>query len=203
MVENGSTDGSREYFASNIEGRYPGIQVVYVPENQGYGYGIQQGIKAASGEYIGWVHADLQMPPEELIPFFDDALANNEGDSLFMKGRRTNRSLFDKFFTNGQSVFNTVLFKTRLYDVGAIPVLFDRKLLNTFTIEDMPNDFSIELYIYLQAKKSGYVEKRKKVKLVGREKGKSSWNNGLKSKIRQSKRIFGDSIKIWKGEKVL
>ena len=100
-------------------------------------------------------------------------------------------------------MFNTLLFKTPIYDVGAIPVLFSRSLLNKVSIDDMANDFSIELYIYKEAKRLGYEIERIKVELLSREKGNSSWNHGLKSKIRQSRRIFKDSLKIKRGEKVL
>lgn len=203
LVENGSKDSSREYFESNVEGKYEDFKVVYVDVNQGYGYGLQQGMKAASGDYIGWIHADLQMPPEELIQFFIEIENHTASEKLFLKGRRTNRSLFDNFFTNGQSIFNTCLFRTKIYDVGAIPVLFSRTLLDEVNIDDMANDFSIELYVYKEAIKLGYQIIRFKVELLTREKGNSSWNHGLRSKIKQSKRIFADSLKIKKGEKVL
>lgn len=203
LVENGSRDNSREYFKSNIEGKFPNIVVVYVDLNKGYGYGLQQGMKAASGDYIGWIHADLQMPPEELIRFFEEIGKHDPSDKLFLKGRRMNRSAFDRFFTIGQSVFNTCLFRTKLYDVGAIPVIFSKSLLNIVNIDDMANDFSIELYVYKEAVRLGYQIIRINVKLLNREKGNSSWNHGLKSKIRQSKVIFNDSLKIKRGEKVL
>jgi glycosyltransferase involved in cell wall biosynthesis len=203
LVENGSKDESRVYFKENVEGKYLGIKVIYVDVNQGYGYGLQQGIKVADGEYIGWIHADLQMPPEELIQFFDEIDRKGENEKLFLKGIRTNRSVFDNFFTNGQSIFNTCLFGMKLYDVGAIPVLFHKSLLKDIKIDEMPNDFSIELYIYLEATKRDFDFFRFKVKLLTREQGKSSWNHGFKSKIKQSKRIFNDSMKIKKGEKVL
>lgn len=90
-----------------------------------------------------------------------------------------------------------------MYDVGAVPVLFNKELLAESSIDDMANDFSIELYIYKEALRLGYQVIRFKVKLLIREKGNSSWNHGLRSKIKQSKRIFCDSLKIKKGEKVL
>lgn len=200
LIENGSTDDSRLYFQKHVEDQYQNIKIVYVDKNLGYGYGIQQGMKASDGEYVGWIHADMQMPPEELMKFFDIILSSASDTHLFLKGIRTNRSILDRFFTNGQSIFNTILFGMKLYDVGAIPVIFHRSLIGK--IEEMPNDFSIELYIYKEASLKGFEIKRYKVKLLKREKGNSSWNNGLKSKIRQSKRIFIDSIKIRKGEKV-
>lgn len=202
LVENGSGDGSKAYFQNCVEGKYPNIKVVYVDKNQGYGYGLQQGMKNASGDYIGWIHADLQMPPEELVQFFEELNKHETNEKLFLKGRRTNRSLFDTFFTNGQSVFNSCLFGAKIYDVGAIPVIFSRSLLDEVLIDDMANDFSIELYVYKEAVRLGYKVIRFKVALLKRETGKSSWNHGFKSKIRQSKVIFKDSLKIKRGEKV-
>lgn len=203
LVENGSRDKSREIFKTKVESRIPGISVVYVDENRGYGYGLQQGMKAADGEYVGWIHADLQMPPENLIPFFNEAKKHSSKEKLFLKGIRINRSTFDQFFTNGQSIFNSLYFGMRIYDVGAIPVIFSKSLLEDVNIDDMPNDFSVELYVYREALRLHYTVLRHKVKLLNREKGNSSWNHGFKSKMRQSRIIFIDSLKIKRGEKVL
>ena len=202
LVENGSKDESKAYFEQNVNGKYQNIKVTYVPINQGYGYGLQQGLKACTGDYIGWIHADLQIPPEVLVPFFDYAIANSN-KNLFLKGNRINRSLFDNFFTFGQSIFNTILFRSFIYDVGAIPVLFNKKLFEGISIDDFPNDFSIELFVYVKAKQKYFDVKRFKVSLQKRKSGKSSWNTGLSAKIRQSKRIFKDSLQIKRGEKVL
>lgn len=203
LVENGSSDGSREFFKKNIEGQYPNIKTVYLDENLGYGYGLQQGMKVAQGDYIGWIHADMQMPLEELVSFFHITFRSQNHTKLFLKGRRTGRSSLDKIFTLGQSIINTIMFHTVLYDIGAIPVLFHKSLLRMVKIEKMPNDFSIELYIYLMAVRHHFKVKRKKVSLQERKKGNSSWNRGIKSRICQSKRILKDSMKIRKGEKVL
>ncbi len=205
LVENGSNkDNSKEYFKANIENKFPQIKVVYVEINQGYGYGLQQGMKAASGDYIGWIHADLQIPPKELIQFFDEISKHtNENEKLFLKGTRTNRRSYDTFFTHGQSVFNSILFGRIMYDVGAIPVIFSKSLLDEVSIDSMPNDFGIETVIYLEALRHHFKVLRFKVRVQNREKGDSSWDHGIKSKIKQSIRIFNDSIKIRKGGKVL
>ncbi len=202
LVENGSSDRSREIFCSEIDGKYTGVQTVYVPENKGYGFGIQQGLKAAGGEYTGWIHADMQIMPQELEKFFA-YIMKHDGKKLFLKSRRINRSRSELLFTIGQSIFSTVLFRTRLTDIGAVPVLFRRDLLEYFEIDDMPDDFSIDLYVYLQAKKAGYIEKRTSVRVFQRQKGTSSWNHGFYSRIRQSRVIVKDSLKIKRGVKVI
>lgn len=201
LVENGSADGSREYLKKYVDGRYDNIKIVYVEVNRGYGYGIQRGLAAASGDYVGWIHADMQVAPEELGRFFDEAERSGGEEKLFLKGRRTNRSLADRFFTNGQALFDSLLFGRVLYDIGAVPVLFHRSLLTD--IDGMPNDFSIELYVYKEAAVRGFRIIRIPVRLSEREKGGSSWNRGLRSKVKQSMRIFRDSLKIRLGRKVL
>lgn len=203
LAENGSSDGSAEYFKTKIEGRYKDIKTVYIKQNRGYGYGIQQGIKAASGEYIGWIHADMQIPPEALVPFFDTALQNKDNRPLFLKGRRHGRGLIDNFFTAGQSTLSTILFRAKISDIGAIPVLASRCIFDGEDIDKFPNDFSLELYVYLLAIRKKAAICRFPVMLGQRKKGKSSWDGGIKAKLRQAKLIFSDTMKILKGEKVL
>ena len=202
LVENGSSDGSAEYFRTKIEGLHNAIRAVYVKQNRGYGYGIQQGIKAASGEYIGWIHADMQIPPETLAPFFDYAIAN-PGKTLFLKGRRHGRSFTDNFFTAGQAALSTMLFRAKISDIGAIPVLASSSIFDGEDIDKFPNDFSLELYVYLLAIRKKTAICRFPVMLGQRKKGKSSWDGGIKAKLRQARRIFCDTIKIFRGEKVL
>ena len=51
LVENGSMDNSRDIFEDlDIDNEY--IRKVYVDVNQGYGYGIIQGLKVAKGDYV-------------------------------------------------------------------------------------------------------------------------------------------------------
>ena len=98
------------------------------------------------------------------------------------------------------TVFATLLFGTYLFDIGAIPVLFSKALVEELV--DLPYDFSIETYVYWVAKKNGYKIVRRDVDMKNRVGGKSSWNHGLKSKIKQSKRIMQDLIKIKQGRSV-
>ena len=200
LIENGSIDGSKD-FLRGIEGIYKNIRIVFIDKNIGYGYGIQQGLKVARGEYIGWVHADLQVPPFELRKFFDYIAGVDSKNLLFVKGKRINRRFFDLIFTSGQSAFNTILFGYKLQDIGAIPTIFSKTLVDD--IDALPNDFSIELFLYLQAMRSNFSVKRIPVFLVERKVGSSSWNSGLRSKFKQSKLIFRDSLLIKKNKKVL
>jgi glycosyltransferase involved in cell wall biosynthesis len=200
LVENGSSDNSRLYFDNFINKKYKNINVIYLDQNKGYGYGLQKGIEISKGKYIGWIHSDLQINVNELKQYFDFILTNNSNVDYFLKGVRKNRKHIDIFFTTAQQIFNSILFNFKMFDIAAIPVLFPKKIITN--IDNLPNEFSIELYIYLQAKKMKCIEIRFPVLFFQRENGKSSWNNGILSKFRQSKRIFINSLKIKLNKKV-
>lgn len=199
LVDNGSKDKTGELidkYADEI------IKKVTVDENIGFGFGIQTGIKAATGDYIGWIHGDVQVHPTELNQFFKH-LKENPSGGYFLKAHRTNRPKFDLLFTWGQGVVDSALLHTKLHDISAFPVLYPRAVVQGSITDEMPNDFSIDLFAYWTAKKMGFDEIRYDVIVGERKGGKSSWNSGLKSRIKQSKRIWDASLKIKRGEKVL
>jgi glycosyltransferase involved in cell wall biosynthesis len=199
IVENGSTDNSKKYLSQYLSNK-KNIKVVYVKQNKGYGFGLQAGLKVARGDYVGWIHADMQVEPSVLIKYFEFINLANKQNKFFLKGIRVNRSFVDYFFTHGQSFFNSLLFGRLIYDVGAIPVLFHKSLI--YNLNSLPNDFSIELAIYYRGIKNKFVFKRFSISLQKRAFGKSSWDNGLGSKIKQSLKIFTNSFKIRFGVKV-
>lgn len=197
LVENGSKDDTRQFLQKECSGR-DRFKIVYVRENKGYGYGLICGLKDATGDYVGWLHADLQVSPEDMLRFITYAEKNGKDIRLFLKGDRKNRSLMECFFTGGMSVYATLMLSCYLYDIGALPVLFHRSLL-TSTLDMAPYDFSIETYMYYMAKKKKMLIKRFDVSMHLREKGASSWNGGIMAKLRQSKIIAKDIIKIKRG----
>lgn len=200
LVENGSKDNSRELLEKACNGKR-NFKIAYVDINQGYGYGLLSGLKVATGDYVGWLHADLQVAPKEMFAFISFLEKQQDDKKYFLKGKRKNRRLYDCFFTASMTFFELLVFQCYMYDIGAIPVLFHKDLLKSF--DKPPYDFSIELYSYYMAKKNNYVIRRKPVVLEKRKKGVSSWDKGLSSKIKQSIRIMKDSIKIRKGEQVI
>ena len=198
LVENGSTDNSRALFHTLAGIGNQTVRTVYVDRNRGYGFGLKQGLAVATGDYVGWIHADLQVPPEALLPLMRRAAQNGAQERLLLKGRRTNRSLLDRFFTGGMSVMESALFGTTLTDIGAIPVLFHRELL-PLLLPQAPDDFSVELFTYVTAKRHGFRVIRFPVAMQARKAGASSWNHGFRSKLRQSGVILRDSLKIRRG----
>ena len=135
----------------------------------------------------------MQVSPDFMLEFIKLNELSKE-TKKFYKGSRKNRKFIDNFFTFFMSVFSTLLFQTFLSDIGAIPVLFHRDLMNK--LDNIPYDFSIETYVYYIAKKENYKIIRLPIYMAERERGVSSWNNGIISKFKQSWRIIKALIKI-------
>lgn len=195
LVDNGSTDNSDLVFATLLP-KYPFAKKVKVEKNQGYGYGILSGLREAKGEYIGWTHADMQTDPYDSIKALELIEAKGNPKSIFVKGNRKGRPLFDNFFTIGMSIFESVYMGTSLWDINAQPNIFHRSLFESW--KNPPFDFSLDLFALYSAKKSSFEVLRFNVIFPPRIHGFSSWNTGLKSKWKFIKRTLDFSFKLRK-----
>lgn len=194
LVNNGSTDNTRDVL-EGLQSKYIHfLKVVTVEKNEGYGYGIVSGLKAASGEFIGWTHGDLQTPPSDILKALDIIELENKNEFLFMKGKRKGRPLFDNFFTAGMSIFETLYFRTALFDIFAQPNIFHRNFFATW--ENPPKDFALDLYVLYTAKKQGLKIIRFPVYFLARKYGQSSWNTGLSGRWKFIKRNVSFSVEL-------
>jgi glycosyltransferase involved in cell wall biosynthesis len=193
IVDNGSTDNSQEIL-SELLPRYPFMSLVCVKHNQGYGYGILEGLKNASGDILSWTHADMQTDPGDVIEAMKFFSNTATPEKLFVKGRRYGRNFADVFFTIGMSFFETLLLRTPMWDINAQPNMFHRSFYETWV--EPPSDFSLDLYVYFMAKKRGLALKRFPVFFGKRAHGVSSWNVSPAAKLRFIKRTLSYSFAL-------
>lgn len=187
LVNNGSTDNSAVVLDELLP-NYSFARTVFVPVNQGYGYGILQGLNAAEGDYIGWTHADMQTDPADVLKALD-IINNSKDKNIYVKGNRKGRPAFDQFFTWGMGIFETIYFKTHMDDINAQPNVFPKGFYEGW--DNPPYDFSLDLFAVYTAKKAGLLIVRFPVLFPERIHGESKWNNeGLKSKWKFIKRTI-------------
>lgn len=187
LVNNGSTDNSAVVLDELLP-NYSFARTVFVPVNQGYGYGILQGLNAAEGDYIGWTHADMQTDPADVLKALD-IINNSKDKNIYVKGNRKGRPAFDQFFTWGMGIFETIYFKTPMDDINAQPNVFPKGFYEGW--DNPPYDFSLDLFAVYTAKKAGLLIVRFPVLFPERIHGESKWNNeGLKSKWKFIKRTI-------------
>ena len=198
LVDNGSTDDTATILQELLP-EYSFAKTIRVEINQGYGYGIVQGLKACVGDFIGWTHADMQTDPADLIKALDIVESVGSPKNIFVKGNRKGRPLFDQIFTTGMSIFETVYMGEQLSDVNAQPNVFSREFFETW--ENPPKDFSLDLYAFYMARKAKLDIKRFDVVFPERVHGESHWNNGsLKAKWKFIKRTLAFSVRLKKSD---
>jgi GT2 family glycosyltransferase len=72
VVDNGSTDGSAEF----VRGRFPGVRLLALDRNLGFGGGSNAGIRAARNGIVVLLNSDMRVAPgflEPLLEPFSDA----------------------------------------------------------------------------------------------------------------------------------
>jgi GT2 family glycosyltransferase/glycosyltransferase involved in cell wall biosynthesis len=67
VVDNGSTDGSAEWLAAN----HPGVRVIALPKNLGFGAGSNAGFAAAKNDVVVLLNSDMRVEADFLGPLLE------------------------------------------------------------------------------------------------------------------------------------
>ncbi len=195
FVNNGSNDDT-QMVLDNLLGlkKYSFGKSVLVPFNQGYGFGILQGLYMADGQILSWTHADLQTDPNDVILAYEHYRKELETNSCIVKGERKERKLFDNIFTAGMSFLSSILLKQKLWDINAQPKIFNRIFLSH--LKNAPFDFSLDLYLLFVANKLKYNINTFPVYFSKREFGEAKGGGTLKGKFKLVKRTLDYVIEL-------
>jgi polyisoprenyl-phosphate glycosyltransferase len=192
LVDNGSGDDTPSVLAREIE-TYPNVRTIRVAVNQGYGYGILCGLAAAKGDILAWTHADLQADPADVLEGLEVFRESGTPEQLFVKGQRYGRPIRDMLFTWGMALFEGLVLGTRMWDINAQPTMFHRHFFDTW--DNPPHDFSLDLFAYHMAVRTGRRISRFPV-YFGLRKAGVGHNETLFAKLHYSRRTIDYSFKL-------
>ena len=186
LVQNGSLDDSEKVLTQLKQSELgPWFRWVTVPKNQGYGYGLAQGLKATSARFVGWSHADMQCDPRNALIAYKK-LATSTNTKLFIKGQRTDRNWKDRIVSRIFETIATVVLGGIFHEVNAQPKVFRRDFLAF--LKSPPTTFAFDLYGLYIAKREGYAIEAIPVSFPARVHGLSNWSAGF---FRRYKTILG------------
>lgn len=147
VVDDGSTDGSREIIRDHLEPK--GVKALYHFKNMGKGAAIRSGIAAATGDIVLIQDADLEYDPNDypalLKPILEDK-ADVVYGSRFMGGS-PHRVLFfwhmvgNKILTTISNMFTNL----NLTDMETGYKAFRREIIQSITIEEDRFGFEPEI----------------------------------------------------------
>ena len=195
LVDNGSTDSTPQVMEQALQGEHnKQFKTLRIEKNIGYGHGIMEGVRIASGEVIAWTHADLQTDPADVLEAYKIFVDHPEYPNCILKGRRVGRNPLDTLFTGGMSILSTLLLREHFSDVNAQPKMFHRNFLEKLT--ESPKDFSLDLYLLYQARVHKYQILEHHVNFGKRLYGESKGGGTLKGKLRLIQRTWKYMIKL-------
>ncbi len=148
LVDDGSTDGTRELLKAEVEGRYPDVRVLYHARNRGKGAGIITAIAAARGDYLVVQDADLEYDPNEFGLLLAPLLAGGadvvygsrfSGRIVGMKGANL---LANRVLT---AVTNMLFPGARITDEATCYKMFRVVILRSFPLRAQRFDFCPEV----------------------------------------------------------
>jgi polyisoprenyl-phosphate glycosyltransferase len=152
LIDNGSNDETRKELIKVRENKkIKNLELVFIDKNIGFGNAIKKGILKSRNDLICYTHADLQTDLNDVLTAYEIYIKNG-AKNLFIKGYRLKRTLFDSFFTYGMTLIISLLFLSKLKDIHAQPNFFNKNIIKN--INFLPNDFSIDIYLLLAAKKT-------------------------------------------------
>jgi dolichol-phosphate mannosyltransferase len=130
IVDDGSTDGSREVHAS-LAKRYPNVKVICHPRNLGIGEALRSGYAAASGENCSAVPADGQFDCDELRPF---ARVEENSFVSFYRPRKADYPGLKKKLSNLNRFVNRKVLGVAVKDVNWVKI-YKTKAIRSLQLE--------------------------------------------------------------------
>ena len=150
-VQNGSSDKTGEILAG-MQRTMPALQVVTVPVNQGFGYGIRKGLETARGTYVGWMPGDGQVPPSAIAPLLKKMKADGSAMGQGCRAIRhdsNNRLFISRCF----NLWTRLMFGLQTKDINGEPKIMSMSLYKMMELRS-PDSF-IDAEVLLKAKRLG------------------------------------------------
>jgi len=139
LVDDGSTDGTRQVLAEIEAEKIANVRVIYHEVNQGKGGALRTGFAAVTGDIVLIQDADLEYTPDDypaLLKPILDGKADVVFGSRFLGGGAHRCHLFWHYVVNkGLTTFSNMLTNLNLTDMETCYKVFRREVADRVNIE--------------------------------------------------------------------
>jgi len=179
MVDDGSTDGSREILESLEPGR---ARVILHEKNSGKGAAIRTAIPHCTGEVITIQDADLEYDPEDLLKLIKPIEAGKADIVYGSRFTGERRNMFFWHWVGNQllTLITNILYDTTLSDMETCYKMFKSDILKGIDLKSRSFEIEVEMTAKVLKRKHRIYEVP--ISYAGREfhEGKKiTWKDGL------------------------
>ncbi len=151
-------DDGNQYFPILAESDY--IKVIHHNTNKGKGEAITAGFRAARGEVICFIDADLQIPPTLIKPYYE-IMSGSRAPAVLIGSKRHFNSKVNYPFTRrlmsfGYQTMNRIMFGLTVLDTQVGIKMFTREVIKDILPLLTVKRFAIDLEILVAANERGY-----------------------------------------------
>ena len=182
IVDDGSTDGTREYLKGLVS---EGIKVIVHEKNMGKGAAMRTGIAVASGDVVIVQDADLEYDPKD-YPVLLEPIMQGKADvvygSRFLGGPHRVLFFWHSVGNSLITLISNMFTDLNLTDMETGYKAFRKKVFEAITIES--NRFGFEPEITAKVAKKGFRIYEVPISYSGRsyqEGKKITWKDGVKA----------------------
>lgn len=147
IVDDGSTDGSRDILKDIEAQGLPGVRVFYHDRNQGKGAALVTGFGKATSDILLIQDADFEYDPREypiLIRPIQEGIAKVVYGSRFLGGPRKAMNFWNMVANKGLTLATNVLYNAILSDMETCYKVFRREVVEGMTIHARGFEFEPE-----------------------------------------------------------
>ena len=194
VVNDGSSDHTKDEVL-RAQKESSRVRLVSYRKNRGKGGAIKKGVAEAGGEYIAFLDADLDLPPEQLEKYLEQ-LKNNRADvvigSKMHKDSELDYPLVRRIISFGYYSMLKILFHLNVKDTQTGIKMFRAEALKSIIglVKTKGFAYDIEILVALNCRKYRIMEMPEKL-VFGRENGMG------RIKLKDILQVFSDTWKIF------
>jgi len=159
IVDDGSVDSTHEVVSINLINFNNKVKIKRYEHNKGKGYAIRNGFIFATGNYVLFLDADLDLHPSQ-IEFFLKLMRENKADVVIGSKRHkesvVNYPINRKILSNGYYFLIKILFGLPVKDTQTGLKLFRYEVLKNNISKLVVNRYAFDLELLVILHKQGY-----------------------------------------------
>ncbi|MCC6729672.1 MAG: glycosyltransferase family 2 protein [Chthonomonadales bacterium] len=186
VVDDGSTDGTRDVLRGEVDGRYSDVRVLYHERNRGKGAAVRTAVEACTGDYVIIQDADLEYDPREYHLLLEPILSGRADvvfGSRFLGGGAHRVHLFWHRVANGMlTTLSNMMTNLNLTDMEVCFKVFRAEVIKGLHLRSDGFDFEPEVTAKVARRRCRIYEVP--VSYAGRdyEEGKKiGWRDGVRA----------------------